>query len=69
MSFFLWLENSAPSMWIKQAGLGWPYDLILSAHAIGMAFVVGVSAGMALRVIGSLLRKWLVAASKNRARM
>jgi hypothetical protein len=52
MSFFMWLENSAGSMWIKEAGLGWPYDLILSAHAIGMAFVVGVSAGIALRVMG-----------------
>ena len=46
MEFFTWLEGSALPMWIKESNSIWPYDIFcLSAHAIGMALLVGVSVG------------------------
>lgn len=53
MEFFDWLEHSAFPMWIKESDSVWPYDIFcLSFHAIGMAVVVGVSAAVALRILG-----------------
>ena len=53
MVFFDWLEHSELSMWIKESMSLWPYDILcLSAHAIGMAVLVGFSSAIALRVVG-----------------
>ena len=53
MRFFDWLEHSSFSMWIKESSSLWPYDIFcLSAHAIGMAILVGFSVAIALRVLG-----------------
>ena len=53
MAFFEWLEQSALSMWIKESLSLWPYDILcLSAHAVGMALLVGFSTAIALRVLG-----------------
>ena len=53
MVFFDWLEHSGLSMWIKESMSLWPYDILcLSAHAIGMALLVGFSSAIALRVVG-----------------
>ena len=53
MDFFAWLEHSGFAMWIKESDtlLG-GYDLYLIAHAIGMAILVGLSAAVALRILG-----------------
>jgi len=51
--FFDWLEHSSLSMWIKESMSLWPYDILcLSAHAVGMALLVGFSSAIALRVVG-----------------
>lgn len=53
MVFFDWLEHSGLSMWIKESMSLWPYDILcLSAHAVGMALLVGFSSAIALRVVG-----------------
>lgn len=53
MAFFDWLEHSGLPMWIKESPSLWPYDILcLSAHAIGMAVLVGFSSAIALRVLG-----------------
>lgn len=53
MQFLDWLEHSGFSMWIKESMSLWPYDIFcLSAHAVGMALLVGFSSAIALRVIG-----------------
>ncbi len=53
MVFFDWLEHSPLSMWIKESMSFWPYDILcLSAHAIGMALLVGFSSAIALRIVG-----------------
>ena len=52
MEFFAWLENTGFSTWIRESECICAYDTFLAAHAIGMALVVGVSAGLALRILG-----------------
>ena len=53
MEFFTWLEDSSFSTWLKESQSPWPFDVFcLSFHAIGMAFVVGVSSAVALRILG-----------------
>lgn len=52
MAFFDWLEQSAFSMWVKDPDTLFGYDMLLSAHAIGMAMVVGLSSATALRILG-----------------
>ena len=53
MRFFDGLEHSALSMWIKESMSLWPYDILcLSAHAVGMALLVGFSSAIALRLVG-----------------
>jgi hypothetical protein len=53
MEFFTWLENSGFAAWVRgEAGALWVYDVFLVSHALGMAAVVGLSAAIALRVLG-----------------
>jgi hypothetical protein len=50
--FFLWLEDTALSLWIRETPSVFAFPTILTAHAIGMGFAVGVNAAMALRLLG-----------------
>lgn len=49
---FLWLEATAPSVWLREATSVFVFPAILSFHAVGMALAVGVNAAMALRLAG-----------------
>jgi len=46
--FFLTIEESGLSMWVRDN----PFWAILSAHALGMAMLVGASFVVALRLLG-----------------
>jgi hypothetical protein len=50
MDFLMAVENSGFSMWIKQSSTG--YVAILAFHTVGLAFLVGVSVILALRILG-----------------
>jgi hypothetical protein len=50
--FFLWLEATAPSTWVRESTSVFAFPTILSAHAIGMGLAVGVNAAVALRLLG-----------------
>ncbi len=50
MDFFVAVENSGFSMWLKQNSTG--YVAILAFHTVGLAFLVGVSVILALRILG-----------------
>ena len=52
MAFFAWLEHSSVAMWIKESDSLLGYDLYLTCHAVGMATLVGLSAAVALRILG-----------------
>ena len=52
MEFLAWLENSPLSTWIRESSSLWAYPTVLFLHTIGLATVVGVSAGIDLRILG-----------------
>ena len=52
MDFLVWLENSALGTWVRESTSVWAYSGLISFHAFGLAFVVGLSWMIALRVLG-----------------
>jgi hypothetical protein len=50
--FFLWIETSAFSVWIRESTSVFVFPSILTAHTIGMGLVAGVNALLALRILG-----------------
>lgn len=51
-SFFVWLEATSLSTWVRESTSIWAFPAILSLHTIGMAFVAGVNAAVDLRILG-----------------
>ncbi len=50
MGFFAWLQDLPISEWIQTSDYGFP--LLLAAHSIGLAGVVGILSMLSLRVLG-----------------
>ncbi len=50
--FFVWLEATALSTWIRESTSVWAFPAILSLHTIGMGFAAGLSAAVDLRILG-----------------
>lgn len=50
MDFLTWLEKSAVGIWVRESD--WGYAIVLTAHAIGMAIVVGTLLMFNLRALG-----------------
>lgn len=50
MEFLSWLESSSLSNWILTTS--WVYPWVIAFHSIGMGFLVGIVAMIALRVLG-----------------
>jgi hypothetical protein len=46
------IENSAYPTFVRESPSLWAYTLVLSLHAMGLAIVVGLSAMIALRLLG-----------------
>jgi hypothetical protein len=51
-SFFLWLEATSLSTWIRESTSVWAFPAILSLHTIGMGFAAGFNAAVDLRILG-----------------
>jgi hypothetical protein len=51
-AFFLWLEATALSTWVRESTSVFAFPTILSVHAIGMGLAVGVNVAIALRLLG-----------------
>jgi hypothetical protein len=49
---FMWLEATRFSTWIREDPSIFAFPSILTAHAIGMALVVGVGVALNLRILG-----------------
>jgi hypothetical protein len=47
-----WIESTPLSVWTRESTSVWAFPAILSAHAIGMALAAGVSAAIALGLLG-----------------
>ena len=50
--FLLWLESTGLSTWVREEPSVWAFPAILSCHTIGMGFVAGINAALALRILG-----------------
>lgn len=50
--FFVRLESTALSTWIRDAPTVWAFPAILTCHTIGMGIVAGINAAIALRILG-----------------
>jgi hypothetical protein len=50
--FFVWLEATSLSTWIRESTSIWAFPTILSLHTIGMGFVAGLNAAVDLRILG-----------------
>jgi hypothetical protein len=51
-SFFVWLEATALSTWIRESTSVWAFPAILSLHTIGMGLAAGLNAAIDLRILG-----------------
>jgi hypothetical protein len=52
MDFFRWIENTGFSTWVRESPSVWAFPTVLLIHTIGMGLVVGVNAGIDLRILG-----------------
>jgi hypothetical protein len=52
MEFLRWLENLGFSVWVRESGSLWSYPLVLFLHTVGLAFLVGPSVAIDLRLLG-----------------
>jgi hypothetical protein len=50
--FFLWLESTAFSTWMREEPSIWAFPMILAVHTIGMALIVGIGVALDLRILG-----------------
>jgi hypothetical protein len=50
--FFIWLETSALSIWVRESPSVFAFPTVLSFHTLGMGIVAGLSAAIDLRILG-----------------
>ena len=53
--FFLWIEGSWLSVWMREAVTIWASPFVLVLHTIGLAFMVGVNVAIPLRALGAAM--------------
>ena len=54
--FFIWLEATPLSIWVRESTSVMAFPAILSAHAIGMGLAAGINSALALRLLGAAAR-------------
>src|SRR5215510_13231241 len=52
MDFLLRIEQSGFSTWVRESPSVWAFPTVLLVHTIGMGVVVGINAGIDLRILG-----------------
>jgi hypothetical protein len=52
LTLYSWLENSAFSIWVREAPTIWAFAMIITLHTFGMGVLVGASSVMDLRILG-----------------
>jgi hypothetical protein len=51
--FFIWIESTAFSTWMRESPTVFAFPMILSLHTIGMGLVAGINGALALRILGA----------------
>jgi hypothetical protein len=52
MDFLQWVEQTGFATWVRESSSLWAYPAILFLHTMGLAIVVGLSAGIDFRILG-----------------
>jgi hypothetical protein len=52
MDFLLRIEQSGLASWVRESPSVWAFPTVLLLHTMGMGLVVGVNAGIDLRILG-----------------
>ena len=55
-SWFLWLESTTFSIWMRESTALYAFPGILAAHTIGLAFIAGLNVALDLRLLGVAAR-------------
>ena len=50
--FFLWLEETTFSVWMRESPSNFAFPLILALHTIGMGLLAGINSAQSLRLLG-----------------
>jgi len=50
--FFVWLEATDFSTWLRESDSIWAFPTILTVHTVSMGFLAGISAAIDLRILG-----------------
>ena len=50
--FFLWLEATTLSTWLRESPSLWAFPFVLILHTVGLAFFVGANVAWDVRVLG-----------------
>lgn len=51
-SFFIWVEHTAASVWLRESLSVFAFPTILTLHTVGLAFLTGPNAALDLRLLG-----------------
>src|SRR6187549_2693530 len=51
-SFFVWLEATPLSTWLRESPSLWAFPFVLILHTVGLAFLVGANVALDARVLG-----------------
>ena len=51
MSFLIWLEQTALSVWIREASTIWAFPFVLFLHTLGLGVVGGLSVALNLWIV------------------
>jgi hypothetical protein len=52
MQFFVWLEHTAFSSWVRESSSLLAYPGVLFLHTVGLGILVGINAAIDLRILG-----------------
>lgn len=50
--FFIWLEHTSYSVWVREAPTLFAFPGLLILHAVGMGFLAGIHTSISLRILG-----------------
>ena len=56
VSFLVWLESTAFSVWMRESPSVFAFPMILAAHTIGLVLLAGIDIAHKLRVLGAAPR-------------
>jgi len=51
-TFFVWLEATSLSTWLRESPSLWAFPFVLILHTVGLAFFVGTNVAWDVRVLG-----------------